>query len=33
LKKYNFEIIQMEDYHKWIVDENSERVYFVAKKK
>jgi len=32
LEKQNFEILQLEDYHKWIVDRNSERVYFVAKK-
>ncbi len=33
LEKHNFEIVKTEDYHKWIVDKNSERVYFVAKKK
>ncbi len=32
LKEFSFEVIDMEDFHKSIVDEQSERVYFVAKK-
>ncbi len=32
LKKYDFEVLHLEDYHKEIVDEESERVYFVAKR-
>lgn len=32
LKSFWFKMLHLEDFHKWKVDEESERVYFVAKK-
>jgi hypothetical protein len=28
-----FDVLHLEDFHKWVVDNESERVYFVAKKR
>ncbi len=33
LKDTWFEVLHLEDFHKWVVDKDSERVYFVAKKR
>lgn len=33
LIEQNFEIIHLEDFHKWVIDAESERVYFIASKK
>ena len=32
LENFGFKVLHMEDFHKWDVDEESERVYFVNKK-
>lgn len=32
LESFWFKILHLEDFHKWTVDEESERVYFIAKK-